>query len=1400
MPIGRLLCLWACALVGGLGWTGSVDAQDEWLRVNQVPINQRTAAGVHAIAQDDVGYLWFGTQNGLYAYDGYAFTTYRADPNDETSLSHDYVRCLLHDAAGSLWIGTEAGGLNHWQRETDRFTAYRHDPQDPTSLPSDQVRALLRDRSGLLWIGTHRGLVRFDPADGAMTRIPNRIGGDAGDPSSDAILSLLQDRRGRIWVGTRSGLGRLAARDRTIELIAHVAAASGTEPDAATVRQIPALLEDRHGDLWIGTDQGLLRMRAGTDTFERLQDDTHVPALHQAHVRSLVQRENEDDIWVATQQGLFRVDPTTEVIGRYAAAPDRDDGLPVDSLLTLQRGRDDSIWIGSLGASAQHWDPTVQLFPYVSQIDLDDRSTIRLDETFALAFAQPTPNIIWIGTLGAGLVRWDRSQDGDRSTRVFRHDPDDPTSLSDDRITSLLHGRDGTLWIGTLRGGLNRIAASDADDGGTPRFVQHRSDPSRDDRLQSNGISHLLEDRNGTVWIGTVGGGLSRWHPETESFITYRHQGGDPAVGLSSDRIAALAEDTRGWLWIATRNDGLNALDPSTGQILTFRERPGKTDSLSNNTLRSLHVDRDGQLWIGHKGSGLSKLMRFEPSRGHAAFARFGVNDGLPGSVVYGIQSDLRTGDLWLATNAGLSRRAPAHSTYRNYGPEHGLQGIDFNEGAHHRSPDGTLFFGGVNGFNVFDPGAIALERAPPPLVLTRFTIDDRPVQLDPTLRALAAPLTLDHTVNGFSATFAALDFTAPERTRYTYRLDGFESDWRALGPLRIATYTNLDPGNYTLEVRARNGDGVWSDPPLVLPITVVPAPWQTWWAYTAYALLGAVLLAGSVRLRLRQLRRYSARLEGQVRARTAQLSDAVERLRISPQQAPDARNRAVEAQEEAEVQRKKAMAANRAKTSFLSNMSHELRTPLNAVIGFSQIMARDDNLPGRHRTHLETVLRSGEHLLGLINDVLSLSKIEAGKTTFDARPFDLTRLLDDIAMISRSRIDHPDLALRVESDPALPRAVRGDAGKLRQVLINLINNAIKFTQKGRVTLRAQTDEADDQVRFAVGDTGVGMTPAELAALFKPFVQTQSGREAREGTGLGLSISRGFVRAMGGELQVESTVDVGTTFHFIVPLPEAPELPTAARRTRVRHLASDQTPPRVLVADDAPDSRNLLATLMGDVGCAVREAGDGDATLDVWRSWQPELIWLDMRMPKRDGFAVIDAIRAAEAEAESDDVGTPVVIIALTASALADDHEAIRRTRCNDLLAKPFDAEDTYALMAEHLGVRFVYDDAPADPGGAIRLATAPIAHEPARSAVRSDREVTQSGKLSLVPARLSLLPIDWLEALRRALDMGDDQAAEEVIINIERQDPTLARALRGTIRSYRIEGLLNALEEAVQS
>ncbi len=799
--------------------------------------------------QDSRGFMWFGTEAGLNRYDGRTVTVYSHDIHDPDSLPNDFVWGLAEDAAGDLWVATQGGGLARWDSQTDHFVRYPFDPKGADGLASRQLRVVLVDRSGSVWIGSKdAGLARLDPKTGHWQSFLN-IPSDPSSLADNGVYALHEDSAGRLWVGTNGGLNRFDAATGRFLGFRH----DPGDPRSLSADRVRAIHEDSQGQLWVATRGGGLDVLArGGDRFERVRVDAVSPRHLADDLVHAVREDSAGRLWVATRDGLLLREPGGS-FSVYRADPADPHSLGDSDVLSIFEDRSGVIWFGTRAGGVARFNPRTWAFGLVKP---EPDNPAGLANGYVTSFSEDARGTLWVGTMGGGL------HEVDRDTGRMRHFGRGDSGLTDDRVMALLHDHLDRLWVGTMDGGLHRF------DPLRRRFDLFQSDAARPGSLSAKGVMALLEDRRGTLWVGTFGGGLNRLDRDSDAFTVFRHESDDPA-SLSRDVITALAEDSTGVLWVGTEGGGLNRFDASRGQFTHFVHDPADSGSIADDTIYSLYVDSGGTLWIGSR-SGLSRL---DPGPAAPRFRSYTSGDGLPGNAVYGIESD-SAGRLWLAGSQGLVRFDPRTGVFKQYTASQGLQGNEFNFGAHYRSPDGKLFFGGPTGFNGFRPERLEANTAPPAIALVSFLKSNQPVaNLGPAFALESFDLGYRDTMVSFE--FAALDYAAPDGNRYAYKLEGLDDDWIDLGNQGRVTLTNLDAKEYNLRVRAANADGAWNEEGLAIPLRVAPAPWRSRWAYALYWMAALGVLAGIVQAQRRKTVReaaYRRRLELEVQQRTQEL------------------------------------------------------------------------------------------------------------------------------------------------------------------------------------------------------------------------------------------------------------------------------------------------------------------------------------------------------------------------------------------------------------------------------------------------------------------------------------------------------------------------------------------------
>lgn len=1295
---------------------------------------------VEAILQDRQGFMWFGTVNGLSRYDGYRFVTYQNNPNNPNSLGQNHIRDLFEDRDGIIWIGTEGGGMNSFDPRTETFTRYIYDPRNPDNVSGDRIFHISQDSKNNFWFvgGGVSGISKYNPT----TKKAARYVSNPNDPKSfkgSAVLDTFEDSEGNEWLAA----GILIAKyDHNTDQFSYYPppAKDGKKED-----QLKVFEQDAKGNVWVGGINGLYQFDLQSGTYTLYPE---VPAVNG------IAKDDKGYFWVLSSNTLKLFDPETKtVLESYQHDNYHEDTISSARKISIYRDKAGVIWMGTDGSGVDVFDPRQSLFSYYRH-NPDIASSLAAGNVNS--FFTADKDELWIG-VGSTLELVNLPTD-----QITHYPLEASIKNFTGNVTAIYKDRTGIVWVATT--GL-RLYEFDTKSGQFTAFpiksqATHPTPPKS--------IIEFFEDDEGNLWFAVTQDGLYKLDPSHSSMEFYEHptsfRPGDaspPPPNAPHPPINDLYKDRAGYIWVSTLN-GFDRFDPRTKAYESFRAKSNNNEP--DSWIESILVDKDGIAWLATQDG----LVRFDPVAKTSRY--YTQKDGLPTNYVVGLVQD-EAGNLWLSTKKGISKFDPTTEKFRNYDVSDGLQGNEFSEEAFVQTADGRIFFGGNNGVTAFYPDRITDSTYQPPVVLTDFQLFNKPVE--PGNESLlkqsiwsTRDLTLNYDQNILSFEFAALNYAASKKTHYRYQLDGFENGWNETDSTRrFVTYTNLPAGNYVLRVQATDSNGQWSNNSVALTLTMLPPWWETSWFRALVALLAVGVVLGGYQWRVRTIAQRNRYLEIEVSKKTLALQSQTQELQTRGEQLRNAKEA--------------AESANRAKSAFLASMSHELRSPLNVILGFTQVVHRDNTLTSDVRENLGIVLRSGEHLLALINQVLDLSKIEAGHMTLNEVDFDLYRLLSDLEDMFVLKADEKRLQLLFEYSSDVPRYIHSDQVKLRQILINLISNALKFTKSGGVTLRirqvinkADIHSSTKQLEFEVEDTGAGIAADEVSQLFEAFAQAESGRQNQEGTGLGLAISRRFIRLMGGDISVKSILGHGSTFTFQIQCTEAnsAEASTYGNQRRIVALEPNQPHFRMLVVDDKWVNRQLLIKLLTPLGFEVREAENGQDAIEISRVFQPHLVWMDMRMPVMNG---VDATKYIKANQQ----GQVPLIIALTASAFDEEREDILAAGCDDFLRKPFRTGDIFDMVSKHLGVRYIY------------------AEDEQEKPVKLNKEKLQTSELK---SAIRVLPAELVSQLIEVIELGDSKMLDEVVKKIKDRDTTLAEALDQLANRFEYDKLLDLAREPV--
>ncbi|MDJ0840856.1 MAG: two-component regulator propeller domain-containing protein [Acidobacteriota bacterium] len=1099
------------------------------IRITQLKGEQGLSENhVFCVLQDQRGFMWFGTRDGLNRYDGYEFKIYRNRPDDPTSLSNNYIYTLFEDEEGIIWVGTR-GGLNRFDRKTDTFTTFRHDDTDESSLSHDTIYAFTPGAgpyAGMYWLGTAAGgLNLFDPDTGAFRRFRR----DPGDPKglgNNAVRSLFSAPDGALWVGSEDGLFRMLPREPGVFT---KYSRDPNREDSLLNNKIMALHQDDEGRLWIGHNLGL-QVSHVTD----MQHFKIIENPYEASVGSvmILTEDQEGGLWIGSaSQGLYHWDGKTEVVEDWQHHLPKGHPLSKVGVRSFHKDRNGTLWLGTYGHGVFHIVPV----PFGHGGDPQDD---------VAALVKDRNDGIWVGKRGGGLLY----QPPNGEPVEFLAEPDSTHGLLESSITSLLEDAEGRIWVGYENRGLAWY------DPEANRFINDFGDSPEGRNLQIGWVGSMTYDAEGFIWAGTDSG-LKRVNGRNPSEIeVYRPNPADP-YSLSDRAVPCIyhSGEADSPLWIGTWNGGLNRMDPDQpGRFISYTRIPGDDTGLSANGILSIYQESEEVLWLATtKG-----LNRFNPRTGKAR--AYFIEDGLPSNTTYCVLPDTQ-GMIWVSTPRGLSRFDPTTEQFRNFTRHDGLVVEDFRENCGFQEK-GRLIFGGSGGWVDFNPNQIELDTDPPTLALTLLKLDNKPVF--PTPDKAGAPLTrtieetdsiqLSRSNRGLEIHFAAMHYRAPEKNTFQYKLEGFDPDWNdAAVNDRRATYTNLDSGDYTFYMRAANKDGVRAEP-ISLKVRVPTPPWLSWWAYTLYVLGFVSLAGGYLGFLHHKLERQKQSLEHMRQ---------VERLK-------DAFNRELEEKVEKRTRelvgtRKKLTEAARAAgmAEIASDVLHNVGNTLNSVrtsLHLIQERADEkrwlellDRVIGLLNDHEEALQRGLDEEMQAAGILRTLDLIQRklnenrmyiaaeGEKIFEnvqaivtslhqqqervhtrnllLEPADLNELLEEALHTVPGVIAGLNVVKQMEDIPL----VRLDRLKSLRLLTFLVQNAseavkeARLKNEGRIAFR--TSQNGPKVSLEISDNGVGILPENLSRLFVHGYTTKSGRE-----GFGLHYSANAMKEMGGTIEIYS--------------------------------------------------------------------------------------------------------------------------------------------------------------------------------------------------------------------------------------------------------------------------------------
>jgi len=1172
------------------------------------------------IYQDEKGFIWLCTASGISRYEGYHIEYYKPNSGDSSSLSHINTWSICGDGSTGMWIGTSMG-LNHFDPRIEQFTRFYHDPSNKESLSNNYIEKVYLDKKNTLWVGTQNGLNKWIDS----TKSFERYFHSPSSPLLRSVRGILEDRTGNLWVSVNDSLYLFDRNTGKHQLFEMPAASDPYD-------LIRVLYEDSKAYLWIGTEKsGLFQFDLSTKKFVEhfFKDPDNPNSLSNNRVNAILEYEH-GDIWVGTHHGLNIISNPSKQILHICHHLEDKFSLSANNVKALFLDKDRNVWLGT---------------DY--------------------------------GTGGANILLKNK-----KAFRNFSHIPGKPSSLNNNICSGYLERENGDIWVSTQGGGINVFH---------PKEGTFDQLPQAEDWVHSQNLTSILEDREENIWISS-NVAVSRFNPKSGSSqqyysrdfnsqnaegamltILFMRKGGeiwlashdspykyDPiqntfvlyplprkSSGDSLDKdnhfVLRMFEDSEETFWLSTHG-GLNQYLPQEDRFAFY---PYHKD------ITSIHEGPNGILWLGT----FEGLVIFD--RKKKKFEPYDKVPKLKEEVILGILEDPEN-RLWLATNKGIVLFDPENNYVKHYNKKDGLANNQFM-GAFFEKSDGEFYFSGINGFTAFFPNQISENKVQPSLVLTDFRIHNEEVSFqdfETKDQVSTSPLSqkitytqelhLEYWQNNLEFKFSAIDFTAPENIQYKYRLVNLNDNWiETHAENRVATFTNLDPGNYMLQIRAANNDGLWSAEGINLKIFIAPPWYANFWAYTFYLICLFALLYFI----------YQFQLSKKLAENESQRLKEIDTLKMR----------------------------------LYTNITHEFRSPLTSILGMAtQIKEHPEKW---FQDGTSTIIRNSHQLLRLVNQMLDLSKVEAGYLQLHLQQGDIIHYIRYLTEAFHSLAESKHIRVHVFSKVE-ELSMDFDPDRLRQILSNLLSNAIKFTPSGGdIYLQSTYSTASNPHRFilSIRDTGIGIPKDRLPFVFDRFYQVEDDIDRQaDGSGIGLSLTKELVELMRGEIEVKSTLGKGSEFTIQLPVTQkAPllspneiseyQLQIPAQQSELIPLEaiSDSVHlAKILIIEDNVDVvKYLMACLHQHYSLDI--AYNGQEGIEKALDLIPELIISDVMMPIKDGLTVCDTLK-------NHPESRHIPIILLTARVdIASKLEGIRRG-ADAYLPKPFNQEEL-ALTIQNL-------------------------------------------------------------------------------------------------------------------
>ncbi|WP_081216064.1 hybrid sensor histidine kinase/response regulator [Pseudoalteromonas luteoviolacea] len=1143
---------------------------------NQYSVKKLTAedgfasSEIYSIIQDQQGFLWFGTaENGVMRYDGRKVTLFEFDSKNINGLSHNDAGNLMLDRNGNIWVGTWGGGANRYDPKTGQFESFLHDPKRENSISANRIQSLYHDLDGTIWLGSYdKGLNRYlENNEFEHIQVGSSI---SQGLSHNRIWDIENNDENSLWIATSYGLNLYNKKQNTFRYF-FPDPVNDTPTGANEIRHV---LKTSKGELYVGTQQGPFSFDAKSGEFVEIGV---LDGVHLGQVNSMIE-DQDGYIWFVTSKGVFR---KSSVNGQLVQLDlEHNNGLRI-----IFEDNAKTIWITNEIHGIFKLVPH-RKFKSINSPELSAPNGIVADAN----------GDILIANAASQLLKWEVSSQTLKlvSPPVFNESNGFGSNTLLERPVLYLDAQN-YLWLAQDRGIAKFNLAT-----GQSELITYPEEDAHYREFRE--IRALTADTHGNLWIGTYKNGVYIYNPKTNNF---KHL--DGSFGLSHPEVLTIYKDKSQNIWVGT-GDGVNLWNESSQKFQSFVSDNYKSDSLLGSIVQDIHQSKDGGIWIATQ-QGLN-LYQADTNN----FKHFSTQNGLPSNLIRAISDD-KQGNLWLTTNKGITKFSPSSGKISNFDSRNGLLGLNYYPSSLIKGRNNTLFTSSQRGVEYFSTQPLKSDLSDPHLVLTGFNKMGQPVDLDKPY-SYVDDIYISYLDYIFSFEFSVLDFISPNKNQYAYKLEGYDDNWIEIGNRNTASFTNLDGGTYTFQVKATNSNGLWGSNILSINLHVAPPPWKTWWAYCLYLLSIASIIFTVIYLRtklqkaeIRRQKQFVIQLEKQVSEKTASLK----------MQAKDL-----------EKALKKAEEVTRLKSEFLANMSHEIRTPMNGVLGMLELLKHSELTP--EQAHSVNIASTSAHsLLTLINDILDFSKIEADKLELEFIDFDLRQLIELLCESMALSAQSKGVSMTVDLVDIASPIVNSDPGRIRQIITNLLSNAIKFTEQGEIVITAKLEPTavanQSLLTCQIKDTGIGIPEEKLSSLFDSFIQVDASTTRKYGgTGLGLSITKKLCQLLNGDVQVSSEVGSGSRFEFNCIVLQSDK--SVQEEVSFKNMGIT-----ALIVDPAISSNKAICKQLTRWGVKALDTTNAGQALKELNANDIDIVFFNKALPDMSGESMAKEIRKHEQNA-----------------------------------------------------------------------------------------------------------------------------------------------------------------------